>query len=542
MTHGASSVQVPPQSTGKRVATTARTFLKYDNLTGAFDIGDTVQGSNSNATGIVTANLRVGFASTVGQLVLRNVAGTFQDNENLEVSASPQAVSQLDDALLPLVEYDYQSTVAADPDNPLHLQRIDRFGAATTTFTDGAPHFGAFGTMSIGEPQIIKDYRFAYGKIDEDHWESTSGAGTITYVSDPGLVLLSTGTATGDLARRTTNFYHPYAAGVGQLIEMTVRVSDTGKTNVRRRWGYFDEDNGVYFEHDGTDLFVVMRSNVTGSVVETSIIQADWNVDQMDGSNSIGFNLDISNPNIYWMDLQWLGAGRVRFGVIESSGARLIGHVLEHANLGVAYPYMRTASLPVRIEQENTGSASGTSELRFACASVKHSSKAQISGKKHSADSGLVTVAQADGEVPVFSFRPKTEVNSIPNRGIIRLAAISFANITNTGGSPVIFRIRIGTDAELTSDMFASHETISMTEVDTSATAITGTTHVLTTTSVAADKTLHIRDTSERTIHVFELFLNADGSTQPVIIITAECVAGTNADVIVAINWEEILA
>jgi len=283
----------------------------------------------------------------------------------------------------------------------------------------------------VGENQTIKDYRFAYDKRDDDFYDQTSGSGTITYESVTGASLLSTSTASGDLAKRTSHYYHPYAPGIGHFIEMTVRSGDNGKVGVRRRWGYFDDENGVFFELNGTDLFLVLRSNTTGTVTDTRIPQSQWNKDPLDGSDNIGFNLFPDRANIYFIDMQWLGAGRVRFGVVEPEGAKLTAHIIENANDTVIFPYMRTATLPLRVEQENIDTASSSSEFRFVCAAVKHSSKVSIQGEKQSRDSGLKTIDSVDGEVPLISFRPKQTLNGLTNRSIMKFVEATATNVSS---------------------------------------------------------------------------------------------------------------
>ena len=539
MAQGASFIRVPPQSTGKRVATEARTQLVFDNLTGEFHRGDVVTGSISGASGTITAITSEGYGPTEGLLWLRDVSGTFQNNENLQVSAVTQAVANFDSE--PLEEYDYQAVIITDPDNPNNQQKIDRFGATVNTFTDGSPVFGSFGTLTVGEPQVIRDHRFAYDGHNEQFWDQTSGGGAVSYISDAGAMLLSTGTANADLASRTCNFYHPYSPGVGHLIEMTLRVGDTGKANVRRRWGYFDDDNGVFFEMDGTDLYLVVRSNVSGSVVDTRVARQEWSDDRLDGTGNIGFDLNVANANIYWIDLQWLGAGRVRFGIVEPRGSRVVAHVIEHANSNVGYPYMRTATLPIRVEQENTGIAASSSELRFACSVVKHASEVKIYGEKFAGESGLQTIATVDGEVPLFSIRPKTTYAGLTNRALLKAISSNFTNVAATGNGPVIFRVRSGTAAALTGASFASYAANSTAEIDTSATAVNpALTNNIATFIVGPNDSMHILNTDDRSVHTLELFLGADGVTQPVMIVTAECLSGTNAQAIVAVNWEEI--
>ena len=68
------------------------------------------------------------------------------------------------------------------------------------------------------------------------------------------------------------------------------------------------------------------------------------------------------------MDIQWLGGGRIRFGVYEQ-GIRRTVHEYYHANI---FPFanMQRGSLPVTVKQENTGAAGSTSELKFWCCGV----------------------------------------------------------------------------------------------------------------------------------------------------------------------------
>lgn len=531
-------VRVPPQSTGSRVSTTQRYLLKYDTLTSPFAPGEIITGAVSGATGTIADVDTEGFGATEGILWLHRVTGTFVNNEQLQVQSVTFALADIT-STYPFESYDIQNTIITDPDNPSHKQKIDRFGATLNTFSDGSPSFGAFGTLTVGEPQAIRDYRFAYNGLDSLFSDTTVGAGSISWLSQSGVMLLSTSDANGDSAQRTSNMYHPYQPGVGHSIEMTVRCGDPGKANNVRRWGYFDDNNGVFWELDGTDFYIVLRSNVSGSVVEERIARSSWSKDPLDGSDSIGFDLDVTNPNIYFIDLQWLGAGRVRFGVVEPDGSRLVAHIIENANQLGDFPYMRTASLPVRIENVNTGATSGSSELRMACASIKHASKSLIAGERTNYSSGLKTITAAGGEVPIAALRPKVTFNSLENRGIIKMLAINAANLVKNGGGPVVFRYYQAQDASaLTGHAFASANSFSIAELDTSSTAL-GAAQIMGDYIVGGGETRHIQTFDARELHTLELFLRAD-NTQPVFVVTAELLSGTDADVYFSVNAEEI--
>ena len=72
-------------------------YLNFDTGSVAFAEGDTVTGATSGATGVVDAIMitsgTTGGGNQVGRLYLSSITGTFQNNEALQVSATPYALA-----------------------------------------------------------------------------------------------------------------------------------------------------------------------------------------------------------------------------------------------------------------------------------------------------------------------------------------------------------------------------------------------------------------------------------------------------------------
>jgi hypothetical protein len=201
---------------------------------------------------------------------------------------------------------------------------------------------------------------------------------------------------------------------------------------------------------------------------------------------------------------------------------------------------MKLPNLPIRVSQENTGVVVSTSELRWACGAVKHTSKVLPTGDKHTEGSGVKTVTTAGGEVPIISIRPTALHQGQVNRSIVRGISITLGNLTPTNNG-VLFRLRSGISSALSNASWISHSAESTTEYDiTASSANLALTHQSFSAIVTNGNSFFLQDNAPKETKTFELFLLADGTTQPMFTVTAESLNGDNANVYVAINWEEL--
>ena len=121
--------------------------------------------------------------------------------------------------------------------------------------------------------------------------------------------MTSTLNTAGKFTRQTFMRFN-YQPGKSQLINMTFILDKSGGgTGVQRRVGIFDDDNGIFLEDDEGTIKAVIRSNATGTPVNTKVSQTSWNIDAMDGSGRSGITIDWTKSQILTIDYEWLEAG-----------------------------------------------------------------------------------------------------------------------------------------------------------------------------------------------------------------------------------------
>jgi hypothetical protein len=227
----------------------------------------------------------------------------------------------------------------------------------------------AFGRLRVSQSYTLFDSQNRYA-IDNQFDTSTVTGGSTSFLTNEASVAMITTTASGAEVVRQSYRVFPYQPGKGLLCLATFQAA-TAKTNLRQRIGYFSTQNGVYFQVNNTTNSFVLRTYIGGSVDDTTrkVDQSSWNGDKLDGSGPSGLTLDLTHPQILWMDFEWLGVGSVRCGFIIN-GTYIVCHTYNTANVYGSSVYMTTATLPVRYEITNTGTTSATSTLKQICSSV----------------------------------------------------------------------------------------------------------------------------------------------------------------------------
>lgn len=278
----------------------------------------------------------------------------------------------------------------AGSDNPVYI-------TFPPTATD------AFGRLQVSSPYTLFDSQNRYA-IDAQFNTATTGTGSASFLANEASVKMQvTAGGVGSVVRQSYRCM-PYQPGKGLLVLATFVMDSSTSANLTQRVGYFNTQNGVFFQKvDGTFSFV-LRSYVTGVVSDARTVnQADWNGDKLDGTGPSGLTLDPSKAQILWMDFEWLGVGSVRCGFVIN-GVFYVCHTFNNANL-ISNVYMTTAILPVRYEITSTSAVAAY--LKQICSTVISEGGYEQASIEHVARRTTVlgTINTAANFIPVVSIR-----------------------------------------------------------------------------------------------------------------------------------------
>lgn len=301
----------------------------------------------------------------------------------------------------------------------------------------------AFGRLRISEIRTLFDSKLIIGKEPLLWAEKLTGSGAITHVTNEAGMDLDVTTASGDAAISQTKSRFNYVPGNSFLVNLTGTFGDS-ETGSTKKLGYYDNDNGLFFQLKDDVLSVVKRSNVTGSPVDTVITQANWNMDKLDGTGPSRLTLDLTKTQIFRIDFQWLGSGFIRFG-FDIDGSIINCHQINNANV-ITEAYMSNCNLPIRYEIENTGALSAAKTLRQQCATVIIEGENQGTIIPGSVDMGVTgKVTSGTTLIPLLGIRlDPTKISGQADIVSISVVASTNANArwclildpTSVGGTP----------------------------------------------------------------------------------------------------------
>jgi len=283
---------------------------------------------------------------------------------------------------------------------------------ANIGFRDGVTDpFGRLRTSSPFTVLDLKQLRNSLPLFFSDVEYSGAGTGSV-YQTNQAATRLSVTASTAGKRVRQSKLRGIYQTGKGLLIESTFNFEGAAEGIIKEA-GYFDEKNGIGLRVNGLVVESFIRSFYTGTAVDNSVAQADWNIDKFDGFGPSGLVLDLTKAQIGGIDMQWLGVGRVRVA-LNINGKQYYFHQYNHANIGDGV-YMSNPNLPIRYGIENTGTGTENLTMSCICASiVSEGGQDEVVQSTHvDRDITPATFAAAGLFTPLISIRLQSDAQGV---------------------------------------------------------------------------------------------------------------------------------
>jgi hypothetical protein len=304
------------------------------------------------------------------------------------------------------------------------------------------PASDSLGRIRVSRPCSLFDVKFRYDKQPGKMQEllTGTGPGVLTHDADEGYVQVANALDVDNRSIFQSRRYVPHQPGKSQFIMVSAILRTvTAITNNQVRLGLFDDEadktdtggSGVFFQMDAAGaLSIVRRTFPGGSQTDEVVVQADWNLDQVDGTGLSLVTLDPTKLQTFVFDIQVQASGKVRAGVIIDDDI-IYAHEFVITNVSAATNLM-TSSLPVRFESVNSGIPDSDPTSRVYAAAVISEGGCDALSTPWCADTGvdcsLRKELQEDTDSkPIISIR----IKSTRIRAMVKPTKVSLVNVGN---------------------------------------------------------------------------------------------------------------
>lgn len=416
----------------------------------------------------------------------------------------------------------------------------------------------AFGKLRVTNPTTILDLRLPYILPSSSGTNAylsnniqlslvTSGTGNYTTSKNSNLIL-STGVGTGNCISQSRNYCN-YLPGKSMFIKAScimdagLTINGNNNTNgVISRVGYFDDYNGLYFEYvadgNGTGITSVVLKN--NGVVTQYINQNNWNIDNMNGIGTSGIYLDFTKAQLFVIDFEWLGVGRVRFGFYVY-GKIIYCHEILNVNILNAEPYMSSSNLPIRYMIQSVSGQRGS--MIQICSTVISEGGYNPIGRPFSiANTAGVSIANTgSGEVLILMIRGGSSAGNYYHQNIIPYA-IDLVDAANN--NLLCYRIRIYKDGAQPTTPSPTWNDVdpsnSIVQYSTTSSGFTTTNSIIVNQGFFSGKgSIQFGNLSNvfdsQSLQITSNYSNVSD----ILVITAQILNGNNSSVYADINWNE---
>lgn len=261
----------------------------------------------------------------------------------------------------------------------------------TQILSADSPSIDAFGRWRVSSPVTLFDSKLLTSSSIDLYWSQlTVGNATSSYNALDSLIDLSVSSISGSRAIDQTKRKFVYEPGKSLLIVMTGQMG-LGVPGIEKCITYGNDYYGLGFCQSGSSMGIRKRNINSNGFSQTFISQSEWNIDKMDGTGASG---QVYNPNfcqIHFLDMEWLGVGRVRFGIFQGGAAYYV-HELTHIN-ELTSTYISNPNLPIRYEIINKIGSATSASMKHICCSVISEGGTENLGILRSIDNGVTAVS-----------------------------------------------------------------------------------------------------------------------------------------------------
>jgi hypothetical protein len=136
------------------------------------------------------------------------------------------------------------------------------------------------------------------------------------------------------------------------------------------------------------------------------VSQNNWNIDQLNGNGSSGLSLNFTNTQLFIIDMEWLGVGRIRFG-FYAYGRIIYCHQITNIN-ALTEPYTTSINLPVCYSIHYSGDTTtgpGPGTMTQICSTVISEGGYNPIGRPFSYTSKVAKALSGTTEIPLIALR-----------------------------------------------------------------------------------------------------------------------------------------
>jgi hypothetical protein len=402
------------------------------------------------------------------------------------------------------------------------LDLISRYGANTIAFSGES--LGAFGDLETMEMTPICHLSFCTGIRSQLINSTIANNGTVD--TNASRLRLQTGTSNNGSAIVSSVKPVGYRPGQGITARMTPAFS-TFASNSKQIFGMGNEVDGYFWGYNGIDFGIFHRYNSN----DTFIAQSSWNADTCNGSGSSEFTLDPTKGVPMMIKYPFLGYGNIRFFIQNpATSGWILVHTIKYANSSNQVQ-LTNPILNVYGQVINSGSTTNLTMYVGSVGVFIDGPKIYL-GPQFGTEAGK-SISQSV-ETQLLTLKNCTTINSVANRGLIRLRYISILSQSGNGYVTVRFK----RNCSLTNPTFTpisastanngttltnAQSTIS---VDTVASAFSGGVTIFNSNSNTSNQ--HAVDLTS-----FDIFL------APTETLTITAYASAATTFAIAINWQE---